>query len=95
MIFGRKYVNNDLVFTNVNGQAVTILATILVIIHRTKPIFELGQEVDRSNIHMKLGRNWVTNGLVIVSTVEDKQMDGQTDRQVETIYPWWCLKSLT
>ena len=42
MNFGRNQVKNDLVFTNVNGQVTTILAAILVNLHRTKPIFELG-----------------------------------------------------
>ena len=34
-----------------------ILSAILVIVHRTIPIFELEQEFDGSNPYMKFGRN--------------------------------------
>ena len=38
-----------------------ILVAILVIVHRTKPIFKHGPEFDESNPYMKFGRNWVMN----------------------------------
>ena len=56
---------NDLVkaSTSRNGKAVAITAVILVSIHRTKPIFKLGQEIDKCNAYMKFGSNQMTDEL--------------------------------
>ena len=52
----------ELVATSANRpQAVAILVAILVIVHQTKPIFELVPEFDKSNSYMKFGGNWVIN----------------------------------
>ena len=37
------------------------MAAILVIVHRTKHILELGEKFDKSNPYMKFGSNWVIN----------------------------------
>ena len=42
-------------------QTGAILVAILVIVRRTKPIFELGQEFYKSNSYMKSGGNRVIN----------------------------------
>ena len=42
-----------------NGQ----VAAILVSIHQTKPIFELGREIDKRNADMKLGRIQAINNI--------------------------------
>ena len=39
-----------------NGQAVAA-----ILVHRAKPIFNLGQEIEESNHCMKFGRNQVIN----------------------------------
>ena len=39
----------------------SILATILIIIHSTNPIFRNEQKFDESSPFMKLGRNWEIN----------------------------------
>ena len=54
-----------------------ILSAILVIGRRTRPIFELELEVDKSNLYMKFGRNPIKNDSVRVTT------DGQTGGQAE------------
>ena len=46
-----------------NRQAVAILVAILDSIHQTKPIIDLGCEIDKSNAYMKFKRNWVINNL--------------------------------
>ena len=48
---------------------------ILVIVHRTKPIFAPGREFDESNPNMELERNQVINDSVIVSIKEKGPMD--------------------
>ena len=37
------------------------LAALLVIVHETKSIFELGQEFNKSNLYLKFERKWVIN----------------------------------
>ena len=53
MKFGKNLVKNDYIRVSTSAD---ILLAISVIVHRTKPIFESGQELDESNIH-KFGRN--------------------------------------
>ena len=40
-------------------KGIAILAAILGIVNRTKPIFKHGQEIEKSNPYMKFGRNQV------------------------------------
>ena len=50
------------VSTSAKLQAAVILPPILVIVHRTSPIFNLRQEFDKSNLYnMKFGRKRVIN----------------------------------
>ena len=47
--------------TRANRQVADILVTILVIVHQTKHIFELGREFDLSKPNMKFEKKCVIN----------------------------------
>ena len=77
MKFGKNQITNDLVIvsTRANTWAAAILVAIFVSFARQKPVFELGQEIDKSNPYMKFGRNQETKDQVIVSTKVDGQVE--------------------
>ena len=59
---------------NANGQVVVILVSI----HQTKPILNLGKRLTKvMHIRVLFGQNWVTNNLVIVIIKEDRHRNGQ------------------
>ena len=51
------------------------MVAMLVIVHRTKPIFAPGREFGESNPYMEFERNQVKNDTVIVSIKEKGPMD--------------------
>ena len=56
-----------------------ILSAILVIVCRTKSIFELEPEFGGSNLYMKFERNPINNDQVRMTTPVDGQTDGQAE----------------
>ena len=55
-------------------KGISVLVTIFIIVHRTKPIFRHEQWFDESSPYMKFGRNWVINDEVKVSICANWQV---------------------
>ena len=49
-------------------NGIYVLATMLILAPKTKPIFRREKQFDKSNSYIEFGRNWVIHDQVRVST---------------------------